>query len=324
MIGGRTPSTPNGARRREIRSGGPPAPRRPGLTRADIVVLLVLIGVTALLVLMGLSRAREQARLAGCTRNLSQIGFALAIYDQMHGQLPGVGTPVPPGDRAAADSPGPLKMLLESLDLPDLTELRDPKTRPKGRPGGVPGEMPVPGFVCAGDPNALAGRLQAPISYRAATGDGPRGDNGPFAPGRSWSLAAIEARDGLGYTAAFSERLVGRGGEGLESLPSYRIVTPPLSDAGCPAPEGQGRWKNDAGSSWIASDYRSTLYNHALTPNARPSCIGADGRAAFMGASSGHVRGINLLRLDGSVSLTLPSIAPQVWRELAAIRDAAK
>jgi hypothetical protein len=63
------------------------------------------------------------------------------------------------------------------------------------------------------------------------------------------------------------------------------------------------------------------LYNHALTPNGRPSCIADDGRTAFMGASSGHVRGINLLRLDGSVTLTLPTIAPKVWRDLAAITE---
>ena len=40
-----------------------------------------------------------------------------------------------------------------------------------------------------------------------------------------------------------------------------------------------------------------------------------------MGASSGHVRGVNLLRLDGSVTLTVPSIAPKVWRDLAAIAE---
>jgi hypothetical protein len=286
-----------------------------------VVVLLLLIGGTALLILMGLSRAREQARFAGCTRNLSQIGFALGLYDQMNGHLPEIGAPLPPGQKVGAGSAGPLKTLLESLDLPDLTELRDPKTRPKGRRGQAPGEMPVPGFICAADPNALAGRLAAPVSYRAATGDGPHGDNGPFAPGRSWSLAAIEARDGLSYTAAFSERLVGSGSDGQESLPSYRVVAPPLPDTGCPAPPGAGDWKNDAGSSWIASDYRSTLYNHAIPPDGRPSCIATDGRSAFMGASSGHVRGVNLLRLDGSVSLTLPSIAPKIWGELAAITE---
>jgi Protein of unknown function (DUF1559) len=283
---------------------------------------VLLIGGTFLLVLMGLTRARENARLTGCTSNLSKIGFSLALYDQMHGHLPSLGDPAAPGVPVPKEPAGPLKLLLESLDVPDLNELKDGKTRPKRRPSQVPGEVPVPGFFCRSDPNAIAGQFPAPVSYRAATGDTYRGDNGAFAPGRSWSLADFEARDGLSYTAAFSERLTGTGGDGPEGLPSYRIVAPPLSDAGCPEPIGLSGLRNDAGSSWIGNDYRSTLYNHALPPNGRPSCIADDGRSAFMGASSGHVRGVNLLRLDGSVSLTVPSIAPRVWRDFAAIAEA--
>jgi hypothetical protein len=282
---------------------------------------LLLIGATGMLVLMGLSRARESARLAACSGNLSRIGFALALYDQMHGHLPEVAEPIAPGVQPSNGPSGPLRTLLEALGLPDLTELRDPKTRPDAQPGEVPGEIPVRGFVCGSDPNAIAGRLRAPVNYRAVTGDSHRGDNGVFAPGRSWSLSAVEARDGLSYTAAFGERLVGPGDDGPEILPSYRVVSPPLSDAGCPASVDTARVRNDAGSSWVASDYRSTLYNHALPPNGRPSCVAEDGRTAFMGASSGHVRGINLLRLDGSVSLTVPSVAPKVWRDLAAIAE---
>jgi hypothetical protein len=293
------------------------------VTRGDVVVLVLLIGATLLLVLMGLSRAREGARLSGCTNNLAHIGFALALHDQMHGHLPAVGTPAPPDVGDSKAPAGPLKILLEALEIPDLSELRDGKTAPKRRFGQVYAEVPVPGFFCRSDPNALAGRLRAPVSYRAATGDNPRGDNGPFAPGRSWSLEAIEARDGSSYTAAFSERLVGSGGERPGGLPSYLIVPAPVPDAGCPDPDGHDRPRDDAGSSWIGSTYRSTLYNHALPPNGRPSCIADDGRSAFMGASSGHVRGVNLLRLDGSVSLTVPSIAPAVWRELATVGGAA-
>ncbi len=295
--------------------------RRRGVTRGDVIVLILVIGTTALLLMAWTTRGRESARLAGCSRNLSQIGFGLALYDQMHGHLPVTGT-TPPGVPPIKGPDGPLKTLLASLDLPDLTELRDAKTPPKGRPGQVLAEVPVPGFICASDPNAISGRLQAPVSYRATTGDTYRGDNGAFAPGRTWSLAAIEQRDGLSYTAAFSERLVGSGGESLDPLTDYQVVPPPLSDTGCPPPVGMGGLRHDAGSSWIASDYRSTLYNHALTPNGSPSCIDDNGRTAYMGASSGHVRGVNLLRLDGSVTLIVPSIAPKVWREFAAISEA--
>ena len=208
------------------------------------------------------------------------------------------------------------------MDLPDLTELRDPKTRPKATPGPGSGRDPGPRLhLCERSERpggTFAGSRQLPGRDRRQ----PPRRQWRFAPGRSWSLAAVEARDGLSYTAAFSERLVGTGDDGPETLPSYRVVPPPFPTAGVPRsvdPDRHGA--DDAGSSWIASDYRSTLYNHALPPNGRPSCIADDGRTAFMGASSGHVRGVNLLRLDGSVTLTVPSIAPKVWRDLAAITE---
>ena len=134
-----------------------------------------------------------------------------------------------PSDLPPSKGPaGPLKMMLESLDLPDLIGLRDAQGPPKGQPGHVPGEVPVPGFICASDPNAIAGRLRAPVSYRASTGDSQLGDNGAFAPGRSWSLAAIEARDGLSCTAAFAEaarRPRGRRPGGPGQLPD-RLAAP--------------------------------------------------------------------------------------------------
>jgi hypothetical protein len=263
----------------------------------------------------------------GCRNNLARIGVALALFDQMNGHLPEIGPPGSPDETAGpgsvspspSPSPSPLKMMLETLQLPDLTELRDRTIRPNGRPGQVPGEVRVPGFICAGDPNALSGRTRAPISYRAVTGDNPRGDNGAFAPGLAPSLAAIEARDGLGHTAAFSERLVGDGRAGHVAAINYQVVPPPLSSTGCPRLAGPAAWRGDAGSSWLTADYRSTLSNHALPPNGQPSCVAADGRKAVIGASSGPVDGGNLHQLHGSVSLVRPSIHPKIWRDYATI-----
>ena len=114
--------------------------RRQGVTRGDVVVLLLLIGATAMLVLMGLSRAREDARLAGCTRNLSQIGFALALYDQMHGHLPEIAARRSRrACRRPKDRRDRSRLLLEALDIPDLTELRDPEDAAEGPSRAGPG-----------------------------------------------------------------------------------------------------------------------------------------------------------------------------------------
>jgi hypothetical protein len=289
------------------------------LSLVEVIVVLCLIAVTAVMLLVWVAQAREQARFTGCRKNLGQVGIALALFDQIHRHLPELDTPRAPDATAIQSSPAPLLILLETLELPDLTELHDVSTRPARRPGQVPGEIPVPGFVCGSDPNAHKGFFRAPISYRAVTGDNASGDNGAFAAGRKLSLATVEAGDGLAYTAGFSERLVGDNQAGREAPCNYQVVPAPLGTEGCPITTSASSWRGDAGSSWRVGEYRSTLYNHALAPNGQQSCIASDGRAAYIGASSGHVRGINLLLLDGSVAVVRTTIDRKVWREYARI-----
>ena len=294
---------------------------RSGLTPIDVLVVLFLAGVLALVLLMAVPRGREQARLMGCQKNLAQIGMALAMYDQMERCLPTIGRPASMEGSGRKASPGPLKILLETLGLSDFGGLT-PKAPLPSPAGPVPGEIPVPGFVCSSDGNATAGLFRAPISYRGCTGDGLSGNNGVFAPGRRISLVEVELGDGSSFTAAASERLVGDSRSGFPARWNYATVPVPLPINGFTLTwleEAGASWHGDAGSSWLAADYRSTLYNHSLVPGAASSCIAADGAAAYMGASSGHVRGVNLLMLDGAVKLVLPTINARVWSEFAAI-----
>lgn len=291
---------------------------RRGLTFVEVSVVLGLAAVVFLFLLMAVPRGREQARLAACQKNLAQIGQALSLYDQIEGALPTVG-PLKPLDAPPSEAgPGPLRTLLETLGQADFRGLA-PGAPPPPR-GPVPGEVPVPGFVCASDPNSTAGLFTAPVSYRAATGSDHHGRDGPFAPGRRISLARIEQADGTSYTAGFSERLVGDGRDGSTSAANYAVVPGRLPDGGCTAPlleDLRAAWRGDAGSSWRTAGYVSTLYNHGLRPSGGSSCLAADGASAFLGASSGHPRGVNLLMLDGSVRLVLPSIAPRIWQAYA-------
>ena len=214
-----------------------------------------------------------------------------------------------------------LRTMLETLEQPDFLGLADGQTRPEPRPGEVPGEMPVRGFMCASDPNATSGLFVAPVSYRACTGDLNLGVNGAFAPGGKISLKEIQERDGTSYTGVFSERLVGDNLADHSVAINYMIVDGPLGASGCSAASETTRWRGDAGSTWVSSDYRSTLYNHALRPNGGPSCIEAGGKGAFVGASSGHIGGVNLLFADGHVAVYSPTIDGKIWREFARIGD---
>ena len=124
--------------------------------------------------------------------------------------------------------------------------------------------------MCSSDPNATAGLFAAPISYRACTGDNPAGDNGAFAPGARSSLKEIQELDGTGYTAVFSERLVGNNQSTSAMSMNYMLVEGRIGGDGCGSVEDLARWRGDAGSSWFAADYRSTLYNHATTAEWAP------------------------------------------------------
>ena len=64
--------------------------RHRGVTLVEVIVVIAIIALAFLFLLMMVPRGREQARLASCTNNLRQIGMALAIYDQLHQQLPAI------------------------------------------------------------------------------------------------------------------------------------------------------------------------------------------------------------------------------------------
>jgi prepilin-type processing-associated H-X9-DG protein len=281
-----------------------------------VLAILVLL---ALMVMLALPRQRENARLAGCRANLMQIGTAIALYDRAQGALPRVPTPSADGDAR----PGPLEAMMATLGVSDLTDLTDAPTAPPHGSALEPSARFIPGFVCLSDPAASRiGAGQAPTSYRATAGDDPQGTNGGFAPGQRLRLADVESGDGLSFTGAFSERMLGTGTDNVASPVNYLLIPGHLSSEGCPAPAGAS-WRGDAGSSWAESSWRSTLYNHAMKPGASPSCIEAGGAAAFMGTSSGHSGGVNVLLFDGAVRTVSPTVDLRIWKALGTIRESA-
>src|SRR5258708_29864236 len=120
---------------------------RAGYTAVDVLVVLLLIGIVFFFLLMAMPRGRESARLAGCQKNLAQIGLALGLYDQTQGCLPTIGEPAAIEPRPTSGSAGPLRILLETFGQSDFSALAAGESLPQAA-GPTPGEILVPGFIC--------------------------------------------------------------------------------------------------------------------------------------------------------------------------------
>ena len=142
-----------------------------------------------------------------------------------------------------------------------------------------------------------------------------------------------DLEDGSSNTAAFSESTLGTGAENLSDAEELDVQTmyafvfnAPLNDTAC---NSAARWNvtNRRGFSWANGEYRCTLYNHYLPPNAPTTdCMAArligdiSTRFAVYGwrtARSNHPRGANLLRCDGSLAFIPSAVDAAVWQALA-------
>ncbi len=276
--------------------------------------MIVVVGIVAfalMILMVALPKGREKARMTKCQQNLMQIGVGLQMYHQSQLHYPIVPRLV------SSNGESPIEALFDAFVVPDLLEMKDP-TKPPKPSQAPPRGTRVPGLACPSDSNAMTGVAFPVISYRANTGDTPSGSGGPFQPGRVITSLEIERADGLSYTAAYAERLVGDGHPKSPSLWNYAMTPGPIE--GSLVPElPDARWRGDAGSDWSEANWRSTLYNHVLTPNAPRSCIADDGRSALMGVSSNHVTRVNVLMMDGAVKGVTPTIQPNIWQALGTV-----
>lgn len=278
---------------------------RAGSTVVEVVIVAALGLLVLFSILLMLPRGRERSRLLACQSNLRQLGVALAQYSQNFQRLPSV----PPlgAESHSTTTMGVLPTLIATIDPGDTTTTA----------------RFLPLMVCPSDPATRQVPFPAPISYRLITGDQPQGGTGTFAPGKTWRLEEIEADDGLAYTAALTERLIGRGTQVVDDRTSprpYAIVQGPVSSQGCP-PNSLDTTRHDAGWSWAETTWRSTLVNLLRPPNAIGSCIAQDQRTASIGASSGHTDQIHVLMLDMSVKSYTPRVDGGVWSSLGRIGD---
>jgi prepilin-type N-terminal cleavage/methylation domain-containing protein/prepilin-type processing-associated H-X9-DG protein len=206
-------------------------------------------------------------------------------------------------------------------------------------------------FLCPSDGSTGQATLPdgvttfGPSNYHFCTGDGQPGSahvgdagnldngavpaNGAFIIGPPQSMASIV--DGSSNTVAASEQLIGpAAGTTTTSTTAPSdlrrgavfVATTPLPDNGptIGCNNAIAGWRLDKGYAWWDGDYRSSLYNHYLTPNSKVyDCWQSSPPhdPAIKAARSNHSGGVNVLYCDGHVQFVKDSVNLTTWRALS-------
>jgi prepilin-type N-terminal cleavage/methylation domain-containing protein/prepilin-type processing-associated H-X9-DG protein len=208
-------------------------------------------------------------------------------------------------------------------------------------------------FLCPSDGAAAQVALPdgsntfGPSNYHFSTGNGQPGSghvgdvgnptnnalpaNGAFILGAPQSAATIT--DGSSNTVAASEQLIGPASGSTTTTTGATPVPPDLRRAAVfisttPLPDNPtsgcngaiAGWRLDKGYAWWDGDFRSSLYNHYLTPNSKVyDCWQSSPplNPAIKAARSNHPGGVNVLFCDGHTQFAKDSVSLASWRALS-------
>lgn len=287
---------------------------RVALTLPEALFIGAICVTVALFLLMRLPRGREQARAAACLSNLNQIGQAMGYYVQSTGAFPANPDWTPPNAE-----PG-TSVLWTMRNHANLWNFVDVRQEIDGKSGKKSGEKPVApaGLRC---PSDRSDRIPGATNYRANAGTNDNGKDGPFAIGKRTTPQAVEAADGMAFTAAFAERLIGSS-TGEQGLADYRLVDS-CEDMATES-SAAGTLRKDAGHDWSRGDWIMSLYHHGIRPNAANSSVATHEKCGNMGSSSGHQGLVHVLLLDGSARSWRDTVDATVWIRLGSFDDHAR
>jgi prepilin-type N-terminal cleavage/methylation domain-containing protein/prepilin-type processing-associated H-X9-DG protein len=324
-------------------------PSRQGFTLIELLVAIAIIAVLIALLLPAVQAAREAARRMQCTNSMKQIGLAMHQYHTVYEAFPPVGSVDINGDSGGSGRvPQTASIHLRLTNYLEQRAVYDSYNFMLGdvlNGAAVPANTTVmataiPGYLCPSDPNpgsteSLAGGSSARVTTvnYAVNGGVNRWNYGGRTSGTAWwlgghpffgSLVRISAvTDGTSNTAGFSEWVKGTSGQNtpganlVDAIAQYTNGGPQNDYNVCRA-ASTPLW-DFKGEYWTLQDTgRGGPYYHVMTPN-QPACAvsSAFGNVdSFIGASSFHPGGVNLLLLDGSVRFIKSSINLAGWNAL--------
>jgi prepilin-type processing-associated H-X9-DG protein len=287
-----------------------------------LLVVIAIIGILVGLLLPAVQAAREAARRLQCLNNLKQIGLALHNYHDVHRVLPfGQGGT---GNRYSA-----IALMLPFLEQGPLHGHIDFNQIPAASVNDAPRLTELSILRCPSDQHNPLPQTGGATNYMANKGSGivwqlATGANAglPDPNGVLYYQSRIriaDILDGTSNTAAYSERILADGSNGIVS---------PIADVffhrGAPTTPDQAKQMCEAlditdlanqfplfmGAPWMDGQH---TYLHATAPNSR-SCGYFLVLRAVMPPSSRHPGGVNVLLCDASTRFVAETVDLTVWR----------
>jgi len=311
--------------------------RRTAFTLIELLVVIAIIAILIGLLLPAVQKVREAAARLKCENNIKQIVLAVHNYESSQQALPPLGDYSTHGSSVYWSLHARLLPYCEQENLIRLIDFSKPINQ---QPQVA--KVRVPYLLCPSEPNDRERPdgptfIHYPNNYGANAGEWllfqpPQGvGSGVFVLNRSIRLTEIT--DGLSNTLGFAE---------------VKAFTPYIRDGGMPATLGiatpsvpgdvtgyPGEFKVDSGhTEWVDARVHQTSFTTTFTPNFKvPFESGGktydvdfnsmrEGRSATLPtyasvtSRSYHTGGVNVARMDGSVSFVRDSLSIATWRAM--------